>query len=74
MRFNEKDKSMHVEIEGLAQGKIEVELNVLPRVGEHIQVMYGADAEIKGEVTEIEHYIKQHANTQKITLSMRPLD
>ena len=74
MRFNEKDKSMHVEIEGLAQGKIEVELNVLPRVGEHIQVMYGADAEIKGEVTEIEHYINQHANTQKITFNIRPLD
>ena len=74
MRFNEKDKSMHVEIEGLAQGKIEVELNVLPRVGEHIQVMYGADAEIKGEVTEIEHCINQHANTQKITLTIRPLD
>ena len=47
---------------------------MLPRVGEHIQVMYGADAEIKGEVTEIEHYIHQHANTQKITLTIRPLD
>lgn len=65
---------MHVEIDGLAQGKIEVELSVLPRLGERLKVMYGADAEIKGEVTAIEHYINQHANEQKVILTIRALD
>ena len=41
---------MRVEIEGLQQGSIEVELQILPRIGETIKVMYGADAEVKGEV------------------------
>lgn len=27
--------------------------------------MYGADAEVKGEVTGLEHYINQHANGVK---------
>ncbi len=51
---------MRVEIEGVPQGAIEVELQLLPRIGETIKVMYGADAEVKGEVTEVEHYINQH--------------
>ncbi|MFW1915267.1 hypothetical protein ACG9ZJ_16470 [Acinetobacter sp. ULE_I064] len=45
---------MRVEIEGLQQGAIEVELQLLPRVGEVLKVMYGADAEVKGEVTAVE--------------------
>lgn len=64
---------MRVEIEGVPQGAIEVELQLLPRIGETIKVMYGADAEVKGEVTEVEHYINQHANDQKIILIIRPI-
>ncbi|MEG0488291.1 hypothetical protein [Acinetobacter sp. P8-3-8] len=64
---------MRVEIEGLQQGSIEVELQILPRIGETIKVMYGADAEVKGEVTGLEHYINQHANEQKVILTIRPL-
>ncbi|AWL29976.1 hypothetical protein A7P53_11125 [Acinetobacter defluvii] len=64
---------MRVEIEGLQQGSIEVELQIIPRVGETVKVMYGADAEVKGEVTEVEHYINQHANDQKVILTIRPL-
>lgn len=63
---------MHVEIRGLQQGSIEVELQLLPRIGESLKVVYGADAEVSGEVTEIEHYINQHANEQKVTLTLRP--
>lgn len=64
---------MRVEIEGIPQGSIEVELSIIPRIGETIKVMYGADAEVKGEVTEVEHYINQHANDQKIILIIRPI-
>lgn len=64
---------MRVEIEGLQQGSIEVEVAIIPRIGETIKVMYGADAEVKGEVTAIEHYINQHANDQKVILTIRPL-
>ena len=64
---------MRVEIEGLQQGAIEVELQLLPRVGEVLKVMYGADAEVKGEVTAVEHYINQRANEHKVILSIRPV-
>ena len=64
---------MHVEIEGIQQGSIEVELHSIPRIGESIKVMYGADAEITGEVIAVEHYINQHADDHKISLRIRPL-
>lgn len=64
---------MRVEIEGLQQGSIEVELQAIPRIGETVKVMYGADAEVKGEVTEVNHYINQHANEHKVILTIRPL-
>lgn len=44
---------MLVEIGGLQQGSIEVELNIIPRQGEILKVMYGADAEIEGEVLRL---------------------
>lgn len=65
---------MKVDIHGVQQGSIEVELTVLPRIGETIKVMYGADAEVKGEVIEIEHYINQHADQHKVTLTIRVKD
>lgn len=65
---------MLVEIDGLQQGSIEVELNIIPRQGEILKVLYGADAEIKGEVKSIEHYINQHANEHKVTLTIRPIE
>ncbi|KAF1022830.1 MAG: hypothetical protein GAK29_03087 [Acinetobacter bereziniae] len=64
---------MRVEIASLQQGAIEVELQLLPRIGETLKVMYGADAEVKGEVTAVEHYINQHANDHKVILTIRPL-
>lgn len=63
---------MLIEINGLNQGSIEVELQVIPRVGEHLKVLYGADAEVKGTVTVVEHYINQHDNQQKVILTIRP--
>lgn len=64
---------MRVEIEGVHQGAIEVELQLLPRIGETIRVMYGADAEVTGEVTGLQHYINQHANEHKVILTIRPV-
>jgi hypothetical protein len=63
---------MRVTIEGIQQGSIEVELTVIPRVGEFLRVMYGPDAELKCEVTEVKHYINQHNNEQKIILTVTP--
>lgn len=64
---------MRVEIEGVPQGSIEVELQLLPRIGETIKVLYGTDAEVKGQVTGLEHYINQHANEHKVILTIRPV-
>lgn len=64
---------MRVEIEGVSQGFIEVELQLLPRIGETIKVMYGADAEVKGEVIGLQHYINQHADEHKVILTIRPV-
>ena len=64
---------MRVEIEGVSQGFIEVELQLLPRIGETIKVMYGADAEVKGEIIGLQHYINQHADEHKVILTIRPV-
>ena len=64
---------MRVDIHGVQQGTIEVELMLLPRIGETIKVMYGADAEVKGEVIGLEHYIHQHANDHSVILTIRPI-
>ena len=64
---------MRVEIEGVSQGSIEVELQLLPRIGETIKVMYGTDAEVKGEVIGLQHYINQHADEHKVILTIRPV-
>ena len=65
---------MHVSIEGLDQGTIEVELQSIPREGESIRILYGSDAEVFGKVTEINHYVNQHAGEHKIRISIRPID
>lgn len=64
---------MRVEIQGVRQGTIEVELQLLPRIGETVKILYGADAEVKGEVTGLEHYINQHADEHKVILTIRPV-
>ncbi|WP_445116442.1 hypothetical protein [Acinetobacter sp. WZC-1] len=63
---------MQVHIEGLDQGAIEVTLEVLPRQGEYLKIMYGPDAEVEGEVASVSHYINQHANEQKVTITLKP--
>lgn len=64
---------MRVEIQGVPQSGIEVELQLLPRIGEMIKVMYGADAEVKGQVIGLEHYINQHGDEHKVILMIRPI-
>ena len=63
---------MRVEINGLSQGSVEVKLQILPRIGESVKVLYGPDAEVKGTVTAIEHYINQHDDEQKVILTIKP--
>ena len=65
---------MLVEISGISQGSISVNLEIIPRVGETLTVLYGPDAEIKGTVHSVHHHINQHADTQKIDIVIRPID
>ena len=65
---------MHVTIEGLDQGTIEVQLEILPREGEYLKIMYGADAAIEGQVASVNHYINQHANEHKVRISLKPIN
>ncbi|OTG84670.1 hypothetical protein [Acinetobacter sp. ANC 4648] len=65
---------MQVHIDGLEQGTIEVNLEILPREGEYLRIMYGADAEVHGEVASINHYINQHANEHKIFITLKPIN
>lgn len=65
---------MLVEIQGLQQGSIEVKLDILPRVGEILTVMYGADAEVHGQVSSISHYINQHADEHKISITLQAIN
>ena len=53
---------MLAEITGMGQGSITVELQMIPRKGESVKIMYGPDAELEGEVVSVNHYINQHAN------------
>nr|WP_174506691.1 hypothetical protein [Acinetobacter sp. Marseille-Q1620] len=63
---------MLVEIKGLEQGTIEVKLDIIPREGEHLKIMYGADAEVEGVVASVNHYINQHADEHKIFITIKP--
>lgn len=65
---------MLVEIQGLQQGSIEVKLDILPRVGEILTVMYGADAEVHDQVSSISHYINQHADEHKISITLQAIN
>jgi len=65
---------MLITIQGLDQGAIEVKLESLPREGEYLKVVYGADAEVEGEVASISHYINQHADEHKITITLKPIN
>ena len=58
---------MLAEITGMGQGSITVELQMIPRKGESVKIMYGPDAELEGEVVSVNHYINQHANQHKGT-------
>ena len=64
---------MLVEINGLSQGSIEVNLQIIPRVGETVKVLYGPDAEIIGSVVSVNHYINQHDGEQKISLNIKEI-
>lgn len=63
---------MKVSIEGLEQGAIETELNILPRQGETIRIFYGPDAEVEGEIENIHHIVNQHDGGHKVIIKIRP--
>ena len=65
---------MLAEITGLGQGSITVELQMIPRKGESVKIMYGPDAELEGEVVSVNHYINQHANQHKVQIKIRPFN
>ena len=65
---------MLAEITGMGQGSITVELQMIPRKGESVKIMYGPDAELEGEVVSVNHYINQHANKHKVQIKIRPFN
>ncbi|RKG33282.1 hypothetical protein [Acinetobacter tianfuensis] len=65
---------MLAEITGMGQGSITIELQMIPRKGESVKIMYGADAQLEGEVVSVNHYINQHANEHKVQLKIRPFN
>ena len=65
---------MLVDVVGMNQGNIAVELEMIPRKGEAVKIMYGADAQIEGEVVSVSHYINQHADQHRVTLEIRPFN
>ena len=65
---------MLAEITGMGQGSITVELQMIPRKGESVKIMYGPDAELEGEVVSVIHYINQHANQHKVLIKIRPFN
>jgi len=65
---------MLAEIKGMGQGSITIELQMIPRKGESVKIMYGADAQLEGEVVSINHYINQHANDHRVQIEIRPFN
>ena len=65
---------MLAEINGMGQGSITVELQMIPRKGEAVKIMYGPDAQLEGEVISVSHYINQHANEHKVRIEIRPFN
>lgn len=39
-----------------------------------LTVMYGADAEVHGQVSSISHYINQHAAEHKISITLQAIN
>lgn len=65
---------MLAEIRGMGQGSITVELQMIPRKGESVKIMYGADAQLEGEVVSVNHYINQHRDEYRVQLEIRPFN
>lgn len=65
---------MLAEIVGLEQGSITVKLEMIPRKGETVKILYGPDAQLEGEVVAVNHYINQHADEHKVQIKIRPFN
>lgn len=65
---------MLAEIVGMNQARITVKLEMIPRIGESVKIMYGPDAQLEGEVVEVQHYINQHADEHKVRIEIRPFN
>ena len=65
---------MLAEITGMGQGSITVELEMIPRKGESVKIMYGPDAELEGAVVSLILFINQHANQKKKKIKKKPIN
>ncbi|TCB78804.1 hypothetical protein [Acinetobacter sp. ANC 4173] len=65
---------MLAEIVGVNQARITVKLEMIPRIGESVKIMYGPDAELEGEVVAVQHYINQHADKHQVRIEIRPFN
>lgn len=64
---------MKIEIDGIAQGTIELDVAILPREGERLKIFYGPDADVEGIVQSIGHTINQHDGSHQITVTIEPV-
>lgn len=65
---------MLAEIVGVNQARITVKLEMIPRIGESVKIMYGPDAQLEGEVVAVQHYINQHADKHQVRIEIRPFN
>lgn len=65
---------MRVEIIGLNEGSIEIDLAVIPREGEYLRFEDEGGQEVEAEIAAITHYIHTTQHTQRIKIELRPIN
>ncbi|ANF82467.1 hypothetical protein A3K93_09860 [Acinetobacter sp. NCu2D-2] len=65
---------MRVEIVGLNETALEIDLAVIPREGEYLRFVDDSGNEIEAEIAAITHYIHTSTQKQRIKIELRPIN
>ena len=65
---------MRVEIIGLQDSTVELDLAVIPREGEYLRFIDESGTEIEAEIAAITHYIHTHQQNQHIKIQLRSIN
>lgn len=63
---------MRVEILGLTDSVMELDLAVIPREGEYLRFVDASGQEVDAEIAAITHYIHTDTQAQHIRIQLRP--